>query len=310
MKEGLGAIPLVIHVGYSKCMSTWLQELFQEHPDIGYAFKTNYFQLYDSNFDRSSQWYISQFSRQGAIYLESDEHLLLPEIDNDLWVNKSNIGKIDEVLTRIGSVVEKPKLLFVYRSQVDMILSRYIQYVRSGGKLSSTGFLEKVFKNGNYREFCDYRFGKLHEVMAKKFGRDSIFSINMDVYKNNSALVLADLSSFLGVCIEDKQLPSSKVNVSPSYLAIKLQLMLNRFMVTRKKTHNNRAKTRFGYLVWKGAMKLVEKVDSIVVKDKQRYKIFTKKDINEIQSEFVADNQVLESMTGVNLSSYSMWFPK
>ncbi|MCH2159787.1 MAG: sulfotransferase domain-containing protein [Oleiphilaceae bacterium] len=292
-------------------MSTWLQSLFEQHPDISYAYRTNYFQLYNSTFDKGLEWYRAQFIGKGRLFLESDEHLLLPEIDQNLWMNKSNLAKVQEVLENISaSSFDSLKVIFVYRSQVDMILSRYIQFVRSGGKLNFNQFFDLTFRGEKYLDYFDYRFGKLHELMFDAFGSENVFSINIDDFKLRKANILDELASFIGVPILDSSLPQSAVNVSPSTAALKMQLMLNKLMVARKKTHVERAKTRFGYLAWKGPMKLIEMVDSRIIKDKKRYALMTDEQIEEIKNTFAEDNKLLAAITSQDFKQYSTWLPK
>lgn len=301
----------IFHLGYSKCMSTWLQSLFEQHPDIIYAYRTNYFQLYNSTFGKGLGWYKGQFKGEGSVSLESDEHLLLPEIDQNLWLNKSNLVKVQEVLEKISaSSLNAPKVIFVYRSQVDMVLSRYIQFVRSGGRLNFTQFFELTFQGEKYLEYFDYRFGKLHELMFDVFGRDNVLSINIDDFKLRKASIIDELARYIGLPILDTHLPQSAVNVSPSTAALKVQLMLNKLMVVRKKTHVDRAKTRFGYLAWKGPMKLIEMIDSRIIKDKKRYALMTEEQVAEIKNTFAEDNKLLGDITGQDLRQYSTWLPK
>ncbi|WP_284456196.1 sulfotransferase [Alloalcanivorax xenomutans] len=300
---------LIVHIGYSKCMSTWLQGIFYKHPDIRYACRTNFFQKYDSNFGRGIDWYLEQFSGDG-VCLESDEHLLLPEIDEDLWLNKSNMTAVSEVLGRIRQSVEKPKIIFVYRSQVDMILSRYIQFVRSGGSLSFDHFFDRTFESGRWQDYYDYRYSRLHDLLESMFGKEHFLSINIDYFKSNKEETLEKLSVFLGVPISEDLLPKKGVNVSPSYYAIKIQFLLNKIMVKRKKTHTQRASTRYGYYTWKLPMKLVEKIDSFLVKDKKRYQIVSDEKIRKIKKTYEADNLKLIERTGDNLFEYHLWMDR
>ena len=78
----------------------------QLHPQI------QLFQLYESNYCNGVRWYDNLFpnSYHHKVRLESDEHLMLPGINENLWINTNRLEDIDKVFGRIAEVNKNQKL--------------------------------------------------------------------------------------------------------------------------------------------------------------------------------------------------------
>jgi hypothetical protein len=73
--------PDALHVGFSKCASTFLQNFFQGHPGIFLVNQSHFFAPFETgNYDRGEKGYLDLFSdaQPDQVKLESDEHICLP----------------------------------------------------------------------------------------------------------------------------------------------------------------------------------------------------------------------------------------
>ena len=300
---------LVIHAGYSKCMSTWLQLLFQKHKEISYIHKSNFFQLYESNYCKGVRWYDNLFSNSyhHKVHLESDEHLMLPGINENIWINTNRLEDVEKVFRRIVKVNQKPKIVIVIRNQIDMILSRYFQFIKSGGRLDFGLFVDKTISNNNYKTNMFYKYFQVLSVVEKHVGKEQIFLLNLDDYRSKQIETLNNLSDFIGVNLLEHELPSREVNVSLSARGIKLNLLINKLLIIRKKTHTCKARARVPSLMWKIPVKLLEVIDKTLIKNKNKYSLFNPQNISEIKEIFWEDNMLLKKNWGVDYNDHPVF---
>ena len=299
---------LYIHMGYSKCMSTWLQELFERHAEIHFVLKSRFFQLYRCNFEKGLDYYRTIISKgDHKLAVESDEHLLMSAVDEQLFIHTAELDYVGLMARRIAESIEKPKIIVVVRNQVDMIVSRYIQFVRGGGKLTFQSYFDETFLNGNYKKFYGYEYYQVIKRLSEHINIDDIFIINLDDFKKNQIATLARLSGFMGIDLVKYGLPPREANVSPSYYAVKLQLLINRLFVTRKNVSDERTKCRINYYVYRIMMRAIEYLDGRLVRDKGKYRFFSPEQRDLIQQTYHEDNKKFGDLIGQDLSKYRFW---
>lgn len=290
-------LPNVIHIGYSKAMSTWLQKLFNENPEIFYVMKTNYFIPYFDNYKKGIEYYQKYFLKADKYktVLESDEHLLMPGLHTGIWVNTTNLDLVTKTMTRIKETLDEVKIILVIRNQVDMIISKYVQYIRGGGKLSVDSFLNEIlYKDNNYLKYCDYRYSEVIQILWKNFIKNNVYIIILEEFKRNQEKVLNEISDFIGTKIRVRKEHRKKVNVSPSYYCLRLEMILNKLFVKKKRTINQKAITRIPHRLWIYGHKFLELTDAFVFKQKQRKKFIGPVHEAKIRKIFHEDNKKLE----------------
>ena len=299
---------IVIHMGYSKCMSTWLQELFRQHGEINYIHKSHFFQLYRNQFEKGVEYYRSLADKgDKLITVESDEHLLLPGMDYDICIHTSKLQDIELVARKIAESIENPKVIIVVRNQVDMILSRYIQFVRGGGKLDFQVYYEKTFLNGNHKIYYEYKYYELIQRLSKYMDYNNIFIINLDDFKKNGQETLKRLSGFMNIDLLKYGMPPREINVSPSYSTMKIQLLINRLFVRRKNVDDQRPICRINYYVYRIIMRTLEYIDGKIARKKGRHLFLTREQMAQIQQNYHEDNKKFGKLMGQDLSKYRFW---
>ena len=133
--------PDVFHIGYSKAASTWLQEYLRLHDEIFLLFKSNFF-LKDVYTENSISDYQKLFpvSSSYKLTIESDEHIVLPIVEPQLKISATNYDSVKERALKIHKLMPHIKIILIIRNQTDIILSRYIQYIKGGGSISFSKF--------------------------------------------------------------------------------------------------------------------------------------------------------------------------
>lgn len=228
-------LPDVLHIGYSKSMSTTLQKMFQNSPEVGCAIKTEYFPLYREKYKSGSALYETEFEKKcdninARILIESDEHLIVPTLDRQRQVNCANITDIEKVLVRIKETLGSPKIIVVFRNQTDMFVSKYVQYIRGGGACSPQAFFDWLLSEET--RINGYKYANVAEMLFDYFGSDKTYFVPLEGFRVNRQFQLPALERFLDC--SGLELPSA-ANTSPPERSILLQAKINNFLVEQKK---------------------------------------------------------------------------
>ena len=195
-------LPDMIHVGFAKAASTYLQSFFRQHPQLHLVFKANFFAPFAScEYPEGFAAYEDLFRPAGKdqVRIESDEHLILPMIHPTLGVRAITRDSSDEVLHRLVQCVPSSKVLLVLRNQTDMLLSTYSQYLLGGGTLSCNAFIRELLQcqNDGNDYFCAY-FAEIIQKFEAAYDSRLLVLLLEDFGSNNQA-ILDRVCSFLDV---------------------------------------------------------------------------------------------------------------
>lgn len=140
---------ILVHVGYPKCGSTWLQDELFERPGTGFVSLIPHrdilqllLKLVDVDpffFDPAPtkallEERMKTCVESGLVPVLSHEGLL-----SSAWDRPNFKGK--EICDRLAAVLPNAKILIIIREQSDIILSYYRHFVRNGGWLTLKQFL-------------------------------------------------------------------------------------------------------------------------------------------------------------------------
>lgn len=291
-------LPNTLHIGYSKSASTWLQGILKKNKDIFYVYKTYYFFPLDSDVYKKGLDHYSEFFKDAQdekIIIESQEHIILPEIHPELKCASTNLTAVEENLLRIKKDLPDIKIIVVIRNQIDMLLSRYTQYILQGGKLKASAFLKKlVFDNNAYEQYVDYRYSKVMDLLHNIFSKDRVLILFQEELRANPQDFLSSLSEFLGVPLTiPPSTTKKKSNPAPSLKGTHLLRRVNKLLVKEIETIEQRTQTRGPYFLWYFITRAVRLLDHLLVKKKQKKKLFSPQEYSGIRKIYAEDNKEL-----------------
>lgn len=147
---------VLIHIGYPKAGSTFLQHWFNAHPDI--FFDTHFLYPYSQT---------GIIAKQQQPDLKGKKHFVISEEQLVLWQGQLDIVGIKfkpfDIKTRQRQVAEslyrdfpQAKVLIVTRGYESMLKSMYSQYVTIGGILSFNAYQQEMGKH--LAAFYDYSY--------------------------------------------------------------------------------------------------------------------------------------------------------
>lgn len=216
---------ILIHIGYHKTGSTWLQkEIFTTknkkggnennlfiplslNPNHGQSTLAESFikgedgyllNPFDTNEDNINYLYnkiVSKDKDQDQIYVMSNEKL-----SSSPHASGFNASVL---LHRLSNSFPKAKILIVIREQKSWILSNYFQYLTSGGTHSLEKYLNTKF-DGKRPGFSPHHICYHHLIQAyqDRFNKENVLVLPYELFKSDKTAFFQNLSRFLNTKIE------------------------------------------------------------------------------------------------------------
>jgi hypothetical protein len=225
MEERRAAFQLMarhlIHVGYPKAGSTFLQAWFERHPELRYApgglggFRNVY-----------------EVARPSAeayrYYVTSFEGLATPhESAGDVRLDFGGAAPVREdrvkenqaaVCTVLKSLYPDSRVLIVTRGFKGMILSAYSQSVRMGGRLHLKGMCMELSERLRTDAYHYYDFDYLIRLYAEAFGEESLIVMPYELLRDEQNKFLALLEEKLDLRHVEIKLGRVNPSLSPEEL--------------------------------------------------------------------------------------------
>ena len=309
----------LIHIGFHKTGSTWLQhELYHPDSDCFWPLtpdrNLSSSKFIGKHFIRDPDRYLlSSFVLNTDVIQQAVEAALkcidpgdrVPVISYERLSGNPHAGSFDAhiIADRIKAAFPEARILCVIREQKDIILSTYFQYLKIGGTDSVTDYLTRSYDGRrpgfspaafNYIDLVDYYYGL--------FSPDNVLVLPYEMLRDSASGFLRRLGTFTG-----KDLAGFAANATVSYNKRKKDFLVPRFPflnILRRKSSVN------GYspLYLPGSKFVFDSVDSLIgISNKKRVRK-VKRQIDEIIGDrYAAGNQRLAERIGVDLSVYGYY---
>lgn len=187
----------LIHIGYHKTASTWLQaNLFNNYgfkryfPQSAIMQKIVLPNALDFNAGQLRAYYDS---------LVDDDYVSV--ISNERLSGNPHSGGYDskELADRLYASFPEAKVLIVIREQVSAILSSYIQYIRVGGPCSIDDYLEPTTRNIPILplfNFEHFNYLRLVHYYHSLFGKDNVLVLPFELFQKSPVDFCSKITSF------------------------------------------------------------------------------------------------------------------
>jgi Sulfotransferase family len=198
-------LPL-IHIGYHKTATTWLQEHLFRNAAAGFAVQNG------------SDRVLREFVLRGPFAFDAlrtretlNKHILplpasahVPVITQERLSGSPHTGGYDSqiIADRLKAVFPEARILIVIREQVDIILSGYKQYVRNGGRQSLGLYLAPPENGSNHIPAFRYEFFEYHTLMGyyqTLFGKDHVLALPYEQFVQQPGTFVKNILSFSGL---------------------------------------------------------------------------------------------------------------
>ena len=212
--------PLLIHIGYHKTASTWLQKtVFQ--PEYGFFQPMELRELYDCLIRPNTFSFESQIARRvleeclGSAVLGEG---MVPVLSHERLCGDPFTGSRDakEIANRLHDSFTEAKILIVVREQFQLIASLYKTYVLHGGKATLEEFIQPRCDEVNqWFDFRTYCYDRLINHYINLFGKENVLVVLYEELARNNAEFYERVSGFVGMAAGPFD-PHRRETVNPS----------------------------------------------------------------------------------------------
>lgn len=197
----------LLHIGYGKAGSSFLQRWFLNHPELfagsGWDLCRKTYSEMEKNQMNNKKYFVISSEGLGS-WLPHTE--IGCQFDLEFDVKKYQL-KICETLKYC---FKESKILIVTRNLDDMVRSGYSQFVKTGGTLEWVDFI-KIYSD-LLLEIWDYNY--LIKQYSKAFGAENILVMPYELLRDDSEKFFLYLDDQLG--LNYFRIPNEKVNPSLS----------------------------------------------------------------------------------------------
>ena len=210
----------LFHIGYHKTATTWFQKKF-------YPLLKNYNQVdrskirdffYENNYQDFS-------SKKNQIFCDEE---LSGNIHNGAY-----LGLLSENIATKISKFENPKVIIFIRSQYDIIVSSYLQYIKEGGNYSFSRYIEhKEFERSNRSSLFSFKHFDYKNLIHKYqslIGKENVYIYLFEDFITDQELFISSFIKDHNLEIDLNKVDFKKNNNSYSYVSLFFSRIINSF---------------------------------------------------------------------------------
>jgi len=223
----------LIHIGYHKTASTWLQRNIFENPETGFKRFISKEEIQEHIISPSALDFDATQAQAHYQSLISDREAC-SVISSERLSGNPHSGGYDSktIADRLKAVFPDAKVLVVVREQIDAIASCYLQYVKFGGPASLQDYLTPI-KRGSQMipgfSFDHFDYIKLINYYIDLFGRENILILRYEEFKAKPQDFCGKISDFSQTQALTSLPYDTVKNQSISHLSAKLARQLNKY---------------------------------------------------------------------------------
>tara|TARA_Y100001970_G_scaffold293438_1_gene440209 strand:- start:15866 stop:16825 length:960 start_codon:yes stop_codon:yes gene_type:complete len=230
-----------LHIGFSKSASSWLQAYFKQVKNIFFIEKSRFFAPLNNDlnkYGKGQKYYYSLFEEANIndIKLESDEHIILPDIHPLLSIHGTTLESVKLIIDRIKNTIEQPKIILVIRNHQSLILSRYSQYIVDGGKLTFKDFFNEIINCSlDHKNYFENYYYLIINELYNKFGNENVHIIFQENLLKDEDDTLVKLNKFMDVPLDfnvKRNLFNQRMGLS--LWGVKILRIINLFLIKEK----------------------------------------------------------------------------
>lgn len=225
----------IVHIGYHKTATTWFQKNL--YPFVRNASYLDRRLVRDAFLNMTAFTFAADRARHA---LRTSKRPIISE--EDLCGYPENGGLLEtlskDVASRIHATYPNAQIVVFIRSQLDMIRSTYLQYVRSGGTHSLRHFLfpyqhERIYRRRWYKkpmltlEHFDYQHLLRH--YRQLFGAANVHVFCYEAFAADRLAFVSNFAAQFGLDIDVERLNYGVRNESLGMITLQLARMLGPF---------------------------------------------------------------------------------
>ena len=306
--EAAGLDRVLLHIGYHKTATTWMQQRFFADPAndfevLGKGFSARPFLVYPTPLEFDPNESREHYSRPVQAALAAGR---TPVFSDERFSGNPFSGGVDskELAHRLREVFGRARVVIVIREQREMVYSTYVEYVHEGGSASIQTFL---FPQTRYAipcfRFSHFAYHRLIGCYQQLFGLDRVLVLPFEMLRADPKAFLSRIGEFSGTRCDEPTAEERKLNVSPSASWLGLQRRCNPFVFSDDLNGYSifavpGAKQRLKRLIRKGPRVLPRRLDARMER-RLREQVAT-----AVRDRYEESNLATQALTDLNLEEY------
>jgi hypothetical protein len=235
-------VRVLVHVGYHKTGSNWLQRELFDKASAGYRWlgkRPATHPVWRLVADRALEFDSVEVRRDfEPLLLKAEERGLQPVVSLERLSGHPFSGGHDssQIAERLSTVLPDSRILIVVREQHAVIVSTYKQYVKAGGACTLPQFLDSPTKQ-NWRvpwfDFRQFEYDHLIRKYHSLYGQENVLVLPFEQFVRDGRGFVERIAGFAEREIPEdviERLPfTRRSNPSPSAITIAALRRLNQF---------------------------------------------------------------------------------
>lgn len=209
----------LIHIGYLKTGTTWMQKNFFPLVRNAYFFNPDEF---NKNFIRNNKLSSEIIQNKHKINIISQENILGGAIVNE--------NKRIDTAKRLKSAFHTAKIIIFIRKQNSLISSAYSTYLKMGGTKPIKDYLFSKRKNGRFFNLDFFKYNnKFIQLYSELFGAQNIYYFCYERFLEDNRTFLKRFSELFSLDIDLNSVDYSFINKRIRERLVKWYKIMNLF---------------------------------------------------------------------------------
>lgn len=314
--------PILIHIGYQKTGSTWLQkELFIADNEV-FEPLSHY-----PNGPSTLSWsFIKGEDKYALLPFQMNEKRIKEVFTEIIKYKKDKLhktfvmscedlsGKTDgggfyskDVAHRLHNVFPNSKILIVIREQESFLLSNYFQYLSMGGLFSLKKYLNLSFDTIPHFNPHFINYNHLVREYYNLFGKQNVLVLPYEMFKSSPKTFVNKLAQFIDkpILVEEKRFKTFH-NQRKGHAVMYYFRWLNHFRKYYSMNNYSEWSNKYTRLIANKAIQVLIKITPDFINN--QIKNYLKKYIKDWTSNrYEEANQELSELIGIDLSEYGYY---
>ena len=314
----------IIHLGFPKTGTTWLQNRYFPKLDVNFIGKAIYLSLDKDKIEFMDQFHqlinsnhisnsLTNIIKKTSIYVKNEnKHNLISSeaILGNIWWGMRDMHNNISIIKEIFQ--EDVKIFVTIRSQIKMIESLYKQYILEGGRLSFSKFL-----NLNNQLFINFdlnslKYARYYKFLVNIFGRENVLFLPFELIQNNLNefnLKFHQFTKLENKLDTDKDIDQSYIRTGFSINECYYRRYFNKILMSSMNPENlflssyaikNKKNSKIlRALGPDGICYAISKIDNYFIKRK----LFNDDEINFLNKKYTLNNNQLSKKIGIDLKA-------
>jgi hypothetical protein len=225
----------IVHIGYHKTGTTWLEKRLFDRPEVGFESISLARQISDFVWVHDLDFDPARYRAELAPRVEhARREGRIPLITSERLAGNPHSGSYDSkrLAERLHEVFPDARILIVIREQRAMLLSTYAQYVKAGGLCSLRDYVEGPRDHRLPLFSLDqFRYDRLVAFYQTLFGRESVLVQPYEHFRSDPESYVRRICQFCGAKPPPTLAFSRVENRSLGPLALSVLRRLNPFLL-------------------------------------------------------------------------------